>query len=168
MGKSWNGRSATMKRRSVASARRALPSMPRSSSATTPTMPRPLSGPWSSLSARSSTWPPSTTWFPFPARRSTGGSNRKARLRNDPWWLDGDFRFGNVAFHPRAMSAEELAQRCYRARCDFYRLGSILHRAWDFKSNCRDLRGPRCAISPQSVFRPRDAEAAGVAVGQGI
>ena len=77
---------------------------------------------------------------PFPGTPLYRQFKREGRLRNDPWWLDGDFQFGDVAFDPRAMSAEELAGRCYRARCDFYRLGSIFQRAWDFKSNCRTLR----------------------------
>jgi hypothetical protein len=38
------------------------------------------------------------------------------------------------------MSADELAERCFEARNTFYRFGSILSRACDLKSNCRDFR----------------------------
>ena len=78
---------------------------------------------------------------PFPGTPLYRRLQQEGRLRFDPWWLDAQYRFGDVAFHPRNMSAEELADRCFQARNAFYRLGSILSRARDLKSNCRDLRG---------------------------
>lgn len=77
---------------------------------------------------------------PFPGTPLYRRLQQEGRLRFDRWWLDAQYRFGDVAFHPRNMSAEELAERCYEARNTFYRLGSILARARDLKSNCRDLR----------------------------
>ncbi len=77
---------------------------------------------------------------PFPGTPLYRRLQQEGRLRFDPWWLDPQFRFGDIAFHPRNMSAEELAERCFKARNAFYRFGSILSRAMNLKSNCRDLR----------------------------
>ncbi len=77
---------------------------------------------------------------PFPGTPLYLRLQQEGRLRFDPWWLDAQYRFGDVAFHPRNMTAEELAERCFEARNAFYRFGSILSRARDLQSNCRDLR----------------------------
>ena len=77
---------------------------------------------------------------PFPGTPLYRRLRAAGRLRNDPWWLDPAYRFGDVAFEPRNMSAEELARRCYAARQAFYRIGSVAERARDLRSNCRDLR----------------------------
>ena len=77
---------------------------------------------------------------PFPGTPLYRRLEQAKRLRCDAWWLDPSFRFGDVPFYPKQMSAEELARRCYQARNDFYRLGSILSRACDLKSNCNSLR----------------------------
>ncbi len=77
---------------------------------------------------------------PFPGTPLYRRLQEEGRLRFDAWWLNADFRFGDVAFHPRNMSADELAERCFEARNTFYRFGSILSRACDLKSNCRDFR----------------------------
>jgi radical SAM superfamily enzyme YgiQ (UPF0313 family) len=78
--------------------------------------------------------------IPFPGTPLYARLKREGRLRCDPWWLAADYRFGDVAFHPRSMSAEELAERCFRARQAFYRFGSVCTRAWDFRANLRDPR----------------------------
>jgi radical SAM superfamily enzyme YgiQ (UPF0313 family) len=77
---------------------------------------------------------------PFPGTPLYRQFQQAGRLRSVAWWLDDTFQFGDVAFQPLHMTAEELAARCYRARCDFYRLGSILRRAWDFRCNVRTPR----------------------------
>jgi radical SAM superfamily enzyme YgiQ (UPF0313 family) len=78
---------------------------------------------------------------PFPGTPLYRRLQDEGRLRFDAWWLDPRYRFGDVAFHPRNMSAEELADRCFEARNAFYRFSSIVARARDLKSNCRDLYG---------------------------
>jgi radical SAM superfamily enzyme YgiQ (UPF0313 family) len=77
---------------------------------------------------------------PFPGTPLYHRLKQQNRLLSDPWWLDPSYRFGDVAFQPARMSAEELAKRCYQARRAFYRFGSILARACDVKSNCVNLR----------------------------
>jgi radical SAM superfamily enzyme YgiQ (UPF0313 family) len=77
---------------------------------------------------------------PFPGTPLYHRLKREQRLLSDPWWLNPNYRFGDVAFQPAHMSAEELATRCFQARQEFYRLGSVLTRACDMKSNCRGFR----------------------------
>lgn len=77
---------------------------------------------------------------PFPGTPLYARLKSEGRLIHDPWWLNPEFKFGDVAFEPKGMSAEQLASKCFAARQDFYRWGSVVRRAWDFKSNCRDVR----------------------------
>lgn len=77
---------------------------------------------------------------PFPGTPLYQRLQAAGRLRFDPWWLDARYHFGEVAFEPAAMSAEELARRCYAARTRFYRMGSIVSRGLDLRCNCRGLR----------------------------
>jgi radical SAM superfamily enzyme YgiQ (UPF0313 family) len=51
------------------------------------------------------------------------------------WWLHPDFRFGRSAFVPHRMTEEELADGCYSARQEYFKLSSIARRAFDHKTN---------------------------------
>ena len=64
---------------------------------------------------------------------------REGRLIHDPWWLHPDFRYGQSWFHPRRMTAEQLAEGCYLARTQFNKYSNILRRALNFHANCRNL-----------------------------
>lgn len=64
---------------------------------------------------------------------------RTGRLAYERWWLDPRYRYGDVVFTPHGMSRDELAQGCYRIRRDFNRIGSILRRSTDRRTNSRDL-----------------------------
>jgi radical SAM superfamily enzyme YgiQ (UPF0313 family) len=50
-------------------------------------------------------------------------------LTCDPWWLSAEYRYGQLAFRPKSMSASETSEACRRARVAFYRLPSMLRRA---------------------------------------
>lgn len=54
---------------------------------------------------------------PFPGTPLYQRLKDAGRLICDPWWLSGNYRFGDVAFQPATMSPEQLAQKCYDARC---------------------------------------------------
>jgi len=59
-------------------------------------------------------------------------------LFDSKWWLHPDYRFNHAAFIPRHMSADRLTEMAYRARCSFNSFGSIMQRAFDFKTNMRN------------------------------
>jgi radical SAM superfamily enzyme YgiQ (UPF0313 family) len=63
----------------------------------------------------------------------------EGRLIRDPWWLNPDYRYGDAAFHPRGMTADELTAGCYWARTRFNRIGNIVRRSLNFKANTRSL-----------------------------
>jgi len=58
-------------------------------------------------------------------------------LFDGKWWIHPDFRLGHAAFRPYRMSPEDLEKGCIGARKKFYSFGSIIHRAFDFKTNMK-------------------------------
>lgn len=59
----------------------------------------------------------------------------EGRLLHPAWWNDPGFKYGAVAFQPRGMAAEELAEGCRRIRFEFNQYASVARRAVDFKAN---------------------------------
>ena len=53
----------------------------------------------------------------------------EGRLIYERWWLAPGYRYGQSMFHPRGMTAEQLAEGCYRARTSFNTWSSIGRRA---------------------------------------
>lgn len=72
---------------------------------------------------------------PFPGTDVYRRLQREGRLLSEKWWLDPAFRFGDVVFRPRNLSAERLSELCNEYRLKFYSLPSVIHRGWDFSSN---------------------------------
>jgi len=72
---------------------------------------------------------------PFPGTRLYERLKQEDRLIRDPWWLDPDFRYGDIFYVPRNMQADELREMCVQARKRFYRPASLLTRALDFQGN---------------------------------
>jgi len=65
---------------------------------------------------------------------------QEKRLIHDHWWIHPDFRYGQSWFHPKGMTAEQLAEACYWARTQFNKYGSILRRGLNFRSNSHTFR----------------------------
>ncbi|MBT3201471.1 MAG: radical SAM protein [Phycisphaerales bacterium] len=63
----------------------------------------------------------------------------QGRLLNEAWWLDPNYRYGQVVFQPGAMSPQDLEQACWDARKQFNNYRNILRRAWDAKANFASL-----------------------------
>jgi radical SAM superfamily enzyme YgiQ (UPF0313 family) len=57
--------------------------------------------------------------LPFPGTPLYDRLAGEGRLLHDRWWLAEGYSYGQVAFRPAAMSAEELAARCCDARKRF-------------------------------------------------
>jgi radical SAM superfamily enzyme YgiQ (UPF0313 family) len=74
---------------------------------------------------------------PFPGTKLFARFQAEGRLLHDAWWLDENYRFGDIAFRPAAMAPEELSALCLEYRRRFYSLGSTLRRGLDFRANCR-------------------------------
>ena len=54
--------------------------------------------------------------------------SQQGRLLHERWWLDPEYRYGAATFVPRAMSAEQLSEGCWRARRRFYRYSTLARR----------------------------------------
>jgi len=77
--------------------------------------------------------------FPTPKTPLYDRLKDEKRLIHETWWLSPDFRYGQGFFHPRRMSVEELAGKCFEARCRFNKYSTIFRRAMDFKANSKSL-----------------------------
>ncbi|MFW6351079.1 MAG: B12-binding domain-containing radical SAM protein [Bacteroidota bacterium] len=76
---------------------------------------------------------------PFPGTALYKRLEEENRLLYDKWWLDDNYKFGDVAFKPKNFSASELTELCLIHRNKFYTVSSIFRRGFDFKGNCNSL-----------------------------
>jgi radical SAM superfamily enzyme YgiQ (UPF0313 family) len=76
---------------------------------------------------------------PFPGTPLYTRMQNEDRLLYNKWWLEKEYRFGDVAFKPVTMSSEALTELCLYYRKKMYSLPSILKRGMDFKNNCRTM-----------------------------
>ncbi len=75
---------------------------------------------------------------PMPGAKLYDRLRAEGRLLYDRWWLDPSYRYGQATFRPRGMTPDQLTEGCFRARRHFNRVGSILNRALDVRTNSRD------------------------------
>ncbi len=72
---------------------------------------------------------------PYPGTPLYARLEREQRLVHERWWLDPAYRFGDVVFHPRGMSAAELSHGCATLRGQVHGLGGILRRMGNRRAN---------------------------------
>lgn len=65
---------------------------------------------------------------PMPATPLYRRLKREGRLKDDAWWLNPSYRYGDFAFEPKNVSSDELSQAIYQARTEFYRPKNTLKR----------------------------------------
>ena len=94
--------------------------------------------------------------LPFPGTPLYARLRAEGRLARERWWLDPDYRFGDVAFKPAQLSPEELTNSCNDCRRRFYRWPSLARRV-EFKAN---LSTPLRAITylVQNIVARREVE----------
>jgi radical SAM superfamily enzyme YgiQ (UPF0313 family) len=66
----------------------------------------------------------------FPGTPLYARLKREGRLLRPRWWLDEDYRYGDIPFRPKNMDPVELSERCAAARRRFYRLPSVVRRGF--------------------------------------
>ncbi len=72
---------------------------------------------------------------PFPGTPLYSRLKKEGRLFEDEWWLREGYKFGEVVFQPKNMSAETLAEKCFECRNQFYNYSSTFKRMFDLKAN---------------------------------
>ena len=75
---------------------------------------------------------------PYPGTKLHNAFVKQERIRIPNWWVNPDYHYGDVVFHPKGMSAEELAETRVQLYKEFYGLPSIARRFMDLETNCRD------------------------------
>jgi radical SAM superfamily enzyme YgiQ (UPF0313 family) len=79
------------------------------------------------------------TLLPYPTTPLYERLEKEKRLKYQTWWISPEFKFGECLFQPRGMTADELTDRCFEARCKFNSYSAIARRALDPKANCKSL-----------------------------
>lgn len=74
--------------------------------------------------------------LPFPETPLYKRLEKENRLLNARWWLDRNYKYGDIAYQPTHMEPQELTEGCLDARRKFFSYGSIVKRAWSlFRRN---------------------------------
>jgi radical SAM superfamily enzyme YgiQ (UPF0313 family) len=74
---------------------------------------------------------------PFPGTALYERLLQEKRLIYKNWWLEENYRFGEIAFHPKNFTPDELTGLCLEYRRKFYSFKSIISRGNDYRANCR-------------------------------
>lgn len=90
---------------------------------------------------------------PYPNTPLYDEMKSAGRLLYDKWWLDERYHFGDAVFQPARLTADELTDECFRARRQFNHPVSILKRAFDFKTNAKDLWSFATYFAYNPLFR---------------
>jgi len=77
--------------------------------------------------------------IPTPGTRLYDRLESEGRLIFDKWWLDDDFKYGDSAFYPKALTPQELKDGCYKARMNFYSYKSIFKRLFNRDANSKNI-----------------------------
>ncbi len=74
-------------------------------------------------------------------------------LYDGQWWLHPQYRFNYAAFQPKNMSPEELTELCFEARATYNRLGAVIRRTFDLKTNLRSFYRLGVYLTYSLLFR---------------
>lgn len=92
---------------------------------------------------------------PFPGTALYKELEEDNSLCYNKWWLDPNYKFGDVAFNPKSMSAQKLKELCYYYRFKFGHPLSILKRMKNIKANIGSLKSAIVFLST-NVFSNRE------------
>lgn len=68
--------------------------------------------------------------LPFPNTALYNRLKEEERLIYDKWWLAENYHYGELAFHPKRLSAEKLSELCRTARKEFSAPKTVLNRGF--------------------------------------
>ncbi|HLE11413.1 MAG: hypothetical protein A2504_17340 [Bdellovibrionales bacterium RIFOXYD12_FULL_39_22] len=103
---------------------------------------------------------------PFPGTDLYTRLKNEGRLRDEKYWLNHDYHFGDVSYHPKNFSHEELRDLCFSYRNKFYSWGSILKRLFN-RTNFRGLLQPFFFIAISALSRKDAKKRQGLPMGMG-
>lgn len=79
------------------------------------------------------------TLNPLPGTKLYQRMKQENRLVEDYWWRFEKYKYGEIMFKPKNLSIPELREECIRLRFRYNKYKNILYRAFDLKSNCKNL-----------------------------
>lgn len=103
---------------------------------------------------------------PFPGTPLYEQLKDKKRLLSDTWWLNKDYKFGDVAFQPKKITAQELSHLAFLYKKKFYSLPSIIKRGVNFKSNCKNIKMATNFFLINLLFRSEVSKRKGIPLGK--
>jgi radical SAM superfamily enzyme YgiQ (UPF0313 family) len=90
---------------------------------------------------------------PYPGTPLYCRLQAEGRLVYERWWLDPAYRFGEVVFHPRGMSADQLSQGCADLRAQVHGLGGIVRRLGNRSANASSVNRAMLYLAANLVSR---------------
>jgi radical SAM superfamily enzyme YgiQ (UPF0313 family) len=77
--------------------------------------------------------------IPFPGTPLYEQFREEGKLTDEQWWLSPTFRFGDVPFNPKNMTAQELRELCLNARRKFYSFSGMVRRSTNIRGNATTI-----------------------------
>jgi radical SAM superfamily enzyme YgiQ (UPF0313 family) len=105
--------------------------------------------------------------IPTPSTSLYDRIKKENRLIYDKWWLDDRYRYGEMIFHPACMSAQELAEGCFRLRSEFNAYPSIFRRMLAPQMNARSAYNLFAYLAINLVSRREIFNKQGIPLGDG-
>lgn len=103
---------------------------------------------------------------PFPGTNLYSEMEKIGELRSEKWWLDEDYRFGQLAFNPASKyDAIDIEKSCMDLRRKFYSLPSIFKRMLDLKANCSTLKSVKIFLGLNLLMRNEVKQKFGLPLG---
>ena len=84
------------------------------------------------------------TLNPMPGTALYQRLKKENRLLEEYWWRFEKYKYGEIMFQPQNMSIPELKEECIKLRRRFNSYTNILYRAFDLKSNSKNISN--CAL----------------------
>ena len=103
--------------------------------------------------------------IPMPGTRLYERFEKEGRLIYEKWWLDSRYRYGDTVFIPKGMSAEDLAEGCYKSRIDFNKYSAIIKRLIASKSNHKNILNAGVFLGSNLISKREISNKQGVMLG---
>jgi radical SAM superfamily enzyme YgiQ (UPF0313 family) len=103
--------------------------------------------------------------LPFPGTPLYEQFRQEGKLTDEQWWLSPTFRFGDVPFNPKNMSAQELHELCLKARKRFYSLPGMIRRSTNIKGNATTVQKAAAFWGINALLRKEIGQKDGLPLG---
>ena len=91
---------------------------------------------------------------PFPGTDLYSKMERIGELKHEKWWLNENYRFGQLTYIPNSkFEAEDVEQCCMHLRRKFYSVNSIIKRMFDLKANCNSMQSAKTYLGLNILLR---------------